>query len=178
MGENNVVTWSENTFLKQSDFQAESNPAAFEDSHSIIKYRYTWTVNSDEIKDRILFFIENILISVEFHPLLSWVRSSQYDDALLKHEQGHFDLAELVKRESLERIQNEFTDKQFPTRGKNEEQRKQFAREDSGRMIANEVEKLSVLFLQKKQKYDQETNFGKDPTRQSEYDSIFERLRL
>ncbi len=178
MGENNVVVWSKNSFLKWSDFQAESNPAVFEDSHSVVKYRYTWTVNSDEIKNQILFFIENIQLSVEFHPFLSWVRPSQADDNLLKHEQGHFDLAELVKRENLKSIQNEFYEKRFPTRGKNEEQRKQFAKEDSGKMIGKEIEKLDVIFLQQSKKYDEETNFGQNLDKQSEYDSVFEKLRL
>ena len=58
MGENNVVVWSKNSFLKWSDFQAESNPAVFEDSHSVVKYRYTWTVNSDEIKNQIYFLLK------------------------------------------------------------------------------------------------------------------------
>ncbi len=41
MSENNVVVWSNDSFLSWSDFEAESNPAVFEDSHSAIKYRYT-----------------------------------------------------------------------------------------------------------------------------------------
>ena len=59
----------------------------------------------------------------------------QENNNLLKHEQGHFDLAELVKWNNLDKIQNEFYKKKFPTRGQNEEQRKQFAREDSGKLI-------------------------------------------
>jgi len=97
MSEKNVVVWSNDSFLKWSDFTAESNPAAFEDAHSFIKYRYTWTINSEKIASQILFFIENIQLSVEFHPVLSWVRTLQTNDDLLKHEQGHFDLAELIK---------------------------------------------------------------------------------
>jgi len=104
MSEINVLVWSNDSFLRWSDFNAESNPSAFEDSHSVIKYRYTWTVNSDKIGSQVLFFIENIQLSVEFYPVLSWVRTLQTNDDLLKHEQGHFDLAELIKRENLEKI--------------------------------------------------------------------------
>ena len=74
MSENNIVVWSPNSFLTCSDFKAESNPATFEDSHSFIKYQYTWTLTSDKLGDQILFFIENIQLSVEFHSLLSWIR--------------------------------------------------------------------------------------------------------
>ncbi len=178
MSENNILVWSNDTFLKWSDFEAESNSAAFEDSHSIIKYRYTWTVNSDNIENQIIFFIENIQLSVVFHSVLSWVRLSQANDDLLKHEQGHFDLAELIKRENHEKLKNKFHEKQFPTRGKNEEQRKQFAKEDSGRMIAKEVERLEVILSQRRKEYDEQTNFGQNLEKQSDYDSIFDKLRL
>jgi len=178
MGEINVLVWSNDTFLRWADFNAESNPAVFEDSHSIIKYRYTWTINSEKIESQILFFIENIQLSVEFYPSLSWVRTLQTNDDLLKHEQGHFDLAELIKRENLEKLQNKFHNKQFPTRGKNEEQTKQFAKVDSGKMIAIEVEKLEEILSQRRQEYDEQTNFGQNLEKQSEYNSIFDRLRL
>ena len=64
MSENNIRVWSNDSFLSRSDFKAESNSAAFEDSHSIIKYRHTWTVNSDKIGNQILFFIENIILGM------------------------------------------------------------------------------------------------------------------
>ena len=178
MSDINVLVWSNDFFLRWSDFTAESNTAAFEDSHSIIKYRHTWTVNSDEIESQIIFFIENIQLSVEFYPDLSWVRTSETNDDLLKHEQGHFDLAELVKRENLEKLQNKFYQKQFPTRGKNEDQGKQFAKEDSGKMIAIEVYKLEEILSKRRQEYDEQTNFGHNLEKQSEYNSIFNKLRL
>ena len=177
MSENNVILWKKNRFLKWSDFYAESNPAVFEDAHSFIKYRHTWTVNSKQMGNQILFFIENIQLFTEFHPVLSWVRESESNDALLKHEQGHFDLAELIKNENLKNLQNKFFEKQFPTRGKNEEQQKQFAKEDSGKMIADEVEKIEEIFSQRRQEYDKQTNFGQNFEKQSEYDLTFEKLR-
>ena len=108
MGENIVLEWNPNFTLKWSDFQAESNPAVYEDSHSVIKYRFTWTVNSDKIDDEIVFLIENICVFVEFHPLLSWGRLSATNEQLLHHEQGTFDLAELVKRENIKQLQDLF----------------------------------------------------------------------
>ncbi len=108
MSEKNVLNWSNDSFLKWSDFNAESNPAAFEDSHSFIKYGFTWTIHSDKIESQIVFFIKDIQLSTEFHHDLSWVRSIQINDDLLKHEQGHFDIAELIKRENLEEFENKF----------------------------------------------------------------------
>ena len=177
MGEHVTLEWTPEFTLKWSDFQAESNPAVFEDSHSVIKYRFTWTVNSEKIDEQIVFLIEDIRLYVEFHPLLSWVRLSEANDSLLNHEQGNFDLAELVKNENLSKLQNQFYSKYFPTRGQNEAQEKQFAKEDSGKMINAEVEKLQKLFDEKSLKYHDETNFGTDSESQSKYDSIFSQLR-
>ena len=53
MTDNNTLEWSDDLFLKWSDFKAEDNPAVFEDSHSVIKYRFTWTVNSEMINGTI-----------------------------------------------------------------------------------------------------------------------------
>ncbi len=178
MSENDTISWANDSYLKWSDFSAESNTATFEDSHSVIKYRFTWTVNSDEKETQIIFFIQNIQLFVEFHKILSWVRPSEATDDLLKHEQGHFDLAELVKLENIEKLKNEFYDKQFSTRGKNEDQRKQFAREDSGKLIAEEVQKIEVILSQRRKEYDEQTNFGQNLEKQSDYDSIFDKLKL
>ena len=176
MSENEFVTWSNIYDLKWSDFKAESNPAIFEDSHSVIKYGFTWMVNSDKLNDEIVFSIENIELSVEFHPLLSWVRSSEANDNLLKHEQGHFDLAEMIKRNHIKIFETKFYDKGFPTRGQNDAQRKQFAKEDSGRLISNEVDKLSRNLLKKREEYNVETDFGKNLDIQLKYDQLFEKL--
>ena len=176
MGENVVLEWAPDFTLNWSDFQAESNPAVYEDSHSVIKYRFTWTVNSDKIDDKIVFLIENIRVFVEFHPLLSWVRLPHANDQLLHHEQGTFNLAELVKRENIKKLQDLFYNKHFSTRGQNEEQRKQFAKEDSGKMINLEVEKLQQLFDEKCLKYKDDTDYGQNLQAQSKYDLIFKQL--
>ena len=176
MVENDVIAWSKQSLLNWTNFKAEHNSSIFEDSRSTIKYGFTWTVNSDKEDGKIVFLIENILLSVEFHPLLSSVRESCKNNNLLKHEQGHFDLAELVKNEKLNELHNKFYNQKFPTRGQNEEQRKQFAKEDSGKMIASEIEKLSEILNKRRKEYDELTNFGENQETQKEFDLIFDKL--
>ena len=53
MNEDNVIVWSKDHSLIWSDFKSESNPALFEDTHSVIKYEFTWTVNSEKIENDI-----------------------------------------------------------------------------------------------------------------------------
>ena len=83
----------------------------------------------------------------------------------------------MVKRENLIQLQEKFYKRHFSTRGKNEEQQKQFAKEDSGKMINLEVEKLQNIFDEKSLKYQNETNYGKNVDEQSKYDLIFKQLR-
>ena len=178
MSQNDVVVWSDNSSLTWSDFKAESNPASYEDSHCVIKYQFTWTINSKKTENEILFSIENIQLTTEFHSILSWVRPLQNNDSLLAHEQGHFDLGELIRRENLEKLRNVFYEKQFPTRGKNGDQKKQFAKEDSGKMIATEIEKLEQMLSKRRKEYDDETDFGKKLEKQTDYNDLFAKLKL
>ena len=62
MSSNDMIQWSPNYCLNWSDFQAESNPAIYEDSHSFIKYGFTWVVNSDKLNENIVFLIDQIKI--------------------------------------------------------------------------------------------------------------------
>ena len=177
MSENDIIYWSKDYSLNWSDFKAESNPAIFEDSHSTIKYGFTWIVNSHALNDEIVFSIDEIKISVQFHPLLSWVRQSESTDNLLKHEQGHFDLAELLRRDYDKILKNKFYEKVFSTRGQNDAQRKQFAKEDSGKMISLEIDKLSEILRKKCEEYTMETDFGKNIEIQIKYTTNFEKVK-
>ena len=177
MENDDILSWSKDHLLKWSDFNAESNPSAFEDSSGHITFHYTWTVNSDMSEEKICFLIDEIKLTTQFFRHLSWVRKNQSSLDLLKHEQGHFDLAESLRLGITEKIQNEFQNKKFPTRGKNPDQQKQFAREDSGLMISKELEKWSLDFAQKRKIYDDETEFGHNVKKQKEYDEKFDKLR-
>jgi len=45
-------------------------------------------------------------------------------------------------------------------------------------MIAVEVEKLEEILSQRRQEYNEQTSFGQNLEKQSEYDLIFDKLRL
>lgn len=177
MSQNYAISWSRDYFLKLSDFKADSNPATFEDAHSIIRYSYTWTVNSEGIGDQIKFFIENIVLTTEFYPILSWIRPSQETTLLLKHEQGHFDLVEFLKPTITKHIEEVFEEKKFSTQGQNQEQQKQFARKSSGLMIANEIEKWEKYIFDERKEYDVQTDYGHVIEKQQKFDDMFKKLR-
>jgi len=134
-------------------------------------------VKSDNIYGQIHFFIENIQLIVEFFPFLSWVRTSHANLSLLKHEQGHFDLAELLRPKITQNLQIAFDDKYFPVRGQTEERQKQFARDYSNMLISKEFEKWEKYIFQKQEEYDKQTSYGQLEEKQLEYDKKFNELR-
>lgn len=176
MSPQNTISWSREYRLTWSDFLAEPNPAEFEDAFSFIKFRFTWTVTSENFGSEIKFSVKNVTIFPEFHKHLSWVRMPMATKQLLNHQQGHFDIAELMRIEVTKSISIFFENKWFPTRGQNEEQRKQFAREDSGLMILKEIEIWEKRLSEKQQEYDRQTDYGQIMEKQSEYDATFAQL--
>lgn len=177
MEDDDLLSWSKHYFLKWSDFKAAPNSSSFEDASSYIKYHPTWKVLSKANNDKIYFLIEDIQLTTQFLRHLSWIREKQSSLDLLKHEQGHFDLAESFRSVIEKKIQNEFKDKKFSTRGNNGEQQKQFAREDSGSMIKKKLEAYLHELSQMRKTYDKETEFGLNLNKQKEYDKKFIELR-
>lgn len=177
MEETDVISWSKDYFLKWSDFTADPNHTAFEDASCQIKYNPTWTVYSEMIDGKIFYMIDKIHLTTIFLRHLSWVRKIHSSDSLLNHQQGHFDYAEFLRPTIVENLETEFGEKKFPTRGQNEEQRKQHAREDSGRVIAKQLEKWNKILLDYRNQYDKETEYGQNQEKQKEYDEKFQKLR-
>lgn len=178
MENNDILSWSKEHFLKWSDFKADFNPAAFEDSFSQIRYHHTWIIDSEMSNGDIYFLISNIKLETQFLKHLSWVKLQNASSTLLDHEQGHFDLAEFMKPNFEELLKKKFYGIKFPTRGQNEDQRKQFAREDSGYFILKELKKFSKILEREREKYSEETDYGKISKIQKAYQEKFRILRI
>ena len=172
-----ILPWSKTTFLKWSDFEADPNPAVFEDASVMTRYRVVWTVGSEKIKDQIQFFIEDIKMVTEFYPALSWVRDMYATDKLLRHAQGHFDLVESLREKITANISKAFHGKMYPAVGKNKEQRKQFAREYSALLLEDELKNWQPYVDKRQSEYDTHTDFGGNAKAQSDYDVQFAKLR-
>ena len=84
----------------------------------------------------------------------------------------------MIKRDYEKILKNKFYDKVFPTRGQNEAQEKQFAKEDSAKMISTEIDKLSEILREKRTQYDVETEYGKNFLNQNKYNDIFKKIKF
>ncbi|WKT57199.1 hypothetical protein QVH35_07085 [Candidatus Nitrosotenuis chungbukensis] len=96
---------------------------------------------------------------------------------LLKHEQGHFDLAEEITRKARIKIIKRFQNKVFTVKGKNENEAKNDAILQVTK-IRKEIEsELQKEFKYQEAKYDDKTNHGLILKYQEEYNKRFEKLR-
>lgn len=172
-----AAVWSAHASLTWDDFGADPNPAAYEDAHSHIDYDYTWTVTSEIDGGRAAYGIEGLQLHARLHRGLSWVRPSCRTESLLRHEQGHLDLAELLRRQEQPGIEAGLYKTRRPARGRNAEQQKQSAREDSAIRIADRLAPLLSKLAEARKRYDSETDYGADAGAQSTYDAKFAALR-
>src|SRR4051812_25317948 len=89
-GQDNTVLWSENQSLQWKDFAGMVKDTSRFDAESFaeVRYRYNWTRHNQL----------NFEVYAHFNKNDSWYRPGTQTDGLLKHEQLHFDIAELYAR--------------------------------------------------------------------------------
>ncbi len=180
MSMEDAIIWSPDRMLSRSDFKADANPAAYENAHSVVGYKMEWTLLPDPengTSNETYLVVGDVRILTVFKPMLSWVRPLHHG-ADLRHQQGHFDLGELVMRKMLPDIRGSYCGRRFLTRGENNDQRMQFAKEDSARILEPAIRTLEGTLAKMQTKYDEATAHGENATAQSEYDAQFAALRV
>lgn len=142
-----MITWSAGRRLTLADFQARaplSNPLSASTSSNI---------KADAAcKD----YVFSSTVAATFDPNTSWVRNSQKaSEALLRHEQLHFDITEVYTRIMRQRLQL------FAAKANCEKLQPAF----------NNVTKLVYADWDREQNhYDQETNHGLNAVRQAAWE--------
>jgi len=86
----NFITWNENIPLQWDDFSGKADNSSNFEAESFAEVKYTYQFNNP--RD----FHFNVKAS--FNRNTSWIKQGYKSDALLKHEQVHFDIAELYAR--------------------------------------------------------------------------------
>jgi len=91
------VIWKNSQALVWQNFKSQSDNGSKLSALSACKITTKNSVRDDT--DSIEFIIESYFVSNE-----SWVKSSEKNDYLLKHEQGHFDINEIYARRIREEL--------------------------------------------------------------------------
>lgn len=97
------IAWDEQRPLTWDDFQGPVDPEAAPTAAALTAASLSLGYELEVTRGRgCEFEITKIETSAEFHPQHSWVRDRARTEAVLEHEQGHFDLTEIF-RSALER---------------------------------------------------------------------------
>ena len=121
--------------------------------------------------------ITDIRAFAEFHPDQSWVRPGNERPAVLAHEQGHFDIAQIHKI-TFERQARPFAGVARPCEGRNERSISSFIEREIARRVGSIYEQVWREHTRMQDTYDADTNHGMNAAAQREWlDRIAARLR-
>ena len=175
-----VIIWNKTRILKWDDFKKKPDSEAKASAISAIGFESKPLIEHIKTGSKFKFKIKDMQLHAIFIPGLSWVTkniSEKGSTLLLKHEQGHFDLAEEITRRTRIKTTNRFQNKSFIVKGKNEDKAKKNAILQVTK-IRKEIDgKLQKELKSKEAKYEDKTNHGLIIKYQEKYNKRFEKLR-
>lgn len=175
-----VIIWKKNQLLKWGDFKKKPDLKVNAAAISAIGFKSNSLIEHIKIGSKFKFKIREIELDAIFIPNFSWVMkniSEKKRALLLKHEQGHFDLAEEITKKTRVKIINHFQNKVFSIEEKNEDNAKKEAIRHANK-IRKEVEgNLEKELEIQEAKYDKKTNHGLITVYQNKYNKRFKNLR-
>ena len=182
MSELSRITWSKDFFLKWSDYQAVPDPTSRFDAQTRTTISQESRFYLHKTSSKFKFKISNIKLTAVFIPSISWVketaRNAMRQDQLLKHEQGHFDATEDLKRKMENKLIHEIESKTFSSKGETLEECRNYADRETTEIIRKKLLPVIDSLEAFHKKYDKDTDYGRNVRVQEEYDRRFAKLRL
>ncbi len=178
--EPSVIIWNKARILKWSDFKKKPDLEDEASASLAIGFESTPLIEHVVTRSKFKFKIRDMQLRAIFIPEFSWVMKNISDKnsiLLLKHEQGHFDLAEEITRKTRIKIINRFQNRIFTVKGKNENEAKKDAILQVTKIRKKIEEKLQNEFKKQESEYDDKTNHGLIVEYQEKYNKKFEKLR-
>ncbi|MCV0411581.1 DUF922 domain-containing protein [Nitrosarchaeum sp.] len=176
------IPWSNDFQLTWDDFVGpiEQNNSQMAWTHTWLDYSYD--IKLVERKTQTKFEITNIKVTAYYRKSISWVKSEMKirsdQSKILKHEQGHLDLAELHARKIEKKMKDDFNGKHFSCKGKTHDEKQTFA-QTRAKVLLDEIYTEGLKNWHRYESdYDEKTNHGLKDIVQIKYDSIFDKLRI
>ena len=149
------IIWSPYRKLTWDDFKGKPKDDEFKDFAAVSNCNIGFRSNRVTLLKNAKFYVEN-----KFDCYNSWVKPEALgDDNLLKHEQGHFDIAEIFKRKLESKLASE-----------------KVSLTKFEAFAHKALDQIQEEFLKEQELYDLETNYGLDKTNQEEWESKILRL--
>jgi len=180
------ISWSKDYLLTWDDFQGEVR-----DTPETIEKSLKATSNIGlvfEIHPKIIikkikkkFRIEKITVKAIFNKKKSWVKKDQItfgrESILLKHEQGHFDLAEMYTKIAKYSLEEFVKNKTYTIKENIIEDLEKTADDESLKITKDKIMLILEDFKKRGDKYDLDTKHGTVQEKQNEYNEKFDQLR-
>jgi hypothetical protein len=173
-----VITWNKTRILKWNDFKKKHDPKDNASASAAIGFESKPIIDHIKTRNKFKFKIRDMHLYAVFIPDLSWVTkgiSRKNSILLLKHEQGHFDLAEEIIRKSNKT--NRFRNLSLIIDEKNEDKAIKCAVLQATKIRKKIEDKLQKEFERQETKYEDKTNHGLVTKYQEKYNERFEKLR-
>lgn len=145
-GQENAIVWNETQPLQWFDFAGPINDSSRFDAESFAEVKYNYQFNN--ARD---FYFD---VFANFNKNISWCKKEYRTQALLKHEQIHFDIAALYAKKLKEAFNNYHYSKDY---------KKEILQ------IFNQ-KRTEYHFMQ--QQYDEETNHSLNKVRQKDWEKF------
>jgi len=175
-----LIIWSKVRRLKWNDFKKNPAPEDKASASLAIGFESRPVIEHFKVRGKFRFKIRDMQFHAVFISDLSWVvKNIDKKDSvlLLKHEQGHFDLAEEIVRKTRIKTTNRFQNRSFVAKGKNEDNAKKDAVLQVSKIRKKVEDKLQDEFKSQETEYDYKTNHGLIIKSQEAYNKRFEKLR-
>lgn len=175
-----VLVWNKTRFLKWNDFKKLPNPKSEASASSAIGFESQPLIEHIKTGTKFKFKIGDMQLNAVFIPGLSWVvknLSKKNSILLLKHEQGHFDLAEEITRKTRTKTTKRFRNRAFTAKGKNEDKAKKDVISQVTKIRKKIDGTLQKELKSQQTKYESKTNHGLIKRYQEKYNKRFDKLR-
>lgn len=173
-----AIAWSPNRLLTWEDFTgrvpltADAKRVAATTASLAWSYEYSLETS----RSTCVFRIDRIESAAEFHPESSWVRPEHRTAAVLRHEQGHFDIAQRYKT-IFDQATRDLVGRDQPCRAGSERRAARDAQGKIEELVGTMYDDVWRRYRAEQDAYDSETQHGIDTDAQAAWSDRLESLR-
>ncbi len=131
-----------------------------------LRWSYTYSLEWTHASCR--YRITSITTDALFDPRASWVRPEGRTPAVLAHEQGHFDIAEIHKQ-MFDHASRAFVGKSAACKGRDKRSIARFVERDIDTTLGKVYERIWTNQTRVQERYDAETAHGMNPALQKQW---------
>ena len=168
VGAQPVIAWSPDRPLTWNDFHGSVRSGADEQQAAETMSSISWTYRYELqwSPSDCSFTVADVESIAEFHPDGSWVRPGHETDAILHHEQLHFDISQLYRQRFAARVAP-LVGESHSCQGRNARSAARYAENEIRDLIGSIYEDIWQSHLNDQATYDRETRHGIDTTAQA-----------